>query len=184
MSVVRPIRHKDGRMGRREIEMPQRVARAAWIGIWLSGGAAVWVIADLIRDVEGAKETAEALTGRELTALLSLLVGSFAGMLILGYTAAIQRVRLHNIDVGARRLERFSGMGSDKHAVAAYRNRVEADALAKVQFQKETWEREREAWKAGETARIYEQVLDQLDRGLLGPAGCTRCQDEFWRDAG
>ncbi|MET8481310.1 hypothetical protein ABZV68_29645 [Streptomyces clavifer] len=119
-----------------------------------------------------------------MTSIMALLVGTTSLMLFFGAVAVFKSIRLHNINVGAKRLERFSGMGSDSRAVAVYRNRVEADALLKVQFEKETWERERDAWKAEETARIYEQVLGQVDRGLLGGPGCTRCRGESWRNAG
>ncbi|MFJ3083880.1 hypothetical protein ACIPJG_29525 [Streptomyces halstedii] len=135
----------------------------------------------LIGDARSAEETAQTLSADQLKSLLVLLICTSFGMVALAFSAAIQRARLRNIDVQAKRLEHFSGMGSDVHAVAVYRDRVEADALMKVQFEKETWERERDAWKAEETARIYQQVLSQVDRGVLG---CTRCQRELWRNAG
>ncbi|MEQ4610285.1 hypothetical protein ABMX48_29305 [Streptomyces cavourensis] len=159
------------------------VVHIFYVGMGVLGAASLYGIAALVKQGHEANQSSRKLTNEQLTAMLGLLSGLVTAVLLLGFVAVAQTLRLRRIGARARRMESSMGITADA-AVAVYRTRIEADARAKVQFEKEEWERGRDAWKAAETARIYEQVIDQQQRGLLGSFACTNCQPDDWRRAG
>lgn len=175
MSLLSKKARDEYRGRRRKVDLSPPLLLIAKATAVIGGVGLLVIVADMRRDADYADELAKEFAGPELVSLVSGLYIAAYAVFVLLFVVALQKVRLHNISVRADELANSLGATADD-AVTVYRSRIEADARAKLQFEREEWEREREAWKGQETARIYGQVLDQVERGMLHPRRvCPRC---------
>lgn len=133
-----------------------------WMVICFGGGYAAIAVVLLIWDPEIPAALASEAGERPESAvdIFSAAVLSVASGVCL-MAAVTFKARLIRLD---RRL-------SAQHT-AYYRARLERDFAEKeirLLSDYAAWEREREEWKAEMQNQLYEQILEQVDRGVLGP---------------
>ncbi|MCY0943575.1 hypothetical protein [Streptomyces antarcticus] len=58
-------------------------------------------------------------------------------------------------------------------ALLVRRRRLEREVRADLQSRIARWELEREDWKYQKTSELYEQIMDQFDRGVV----CAHCKE-------
>lgn len=103
------------------------------------------------------EDLADRATGKEIAGVLLGLLACFALLIDVCVICLLKPQKVPGSQGSAGRLAR------------AEDRQIKREVAWMLSDKRKAWEREREDWKMEQTAKIYRQVMDQHERGILRP---------------